>query len=209
MTRSISAAGRRQQRGAWMLLLAATALLLHLGLQRPLAWTMLAALAAVQVLCLAAMRSPGGLLACLLALPACALMPRLGVVAALLVSHTAVYGGLALLFGRSLLPGREPLVTAMARAVEPELTPAMRVYTRRVTWLWALYGPVQITLSLLLLRFGTLQAWSVFVNLVDLPILAATLGLEFAARRWLLGGSSQATLRDTVRIAALHWRGAS
>ncbi|WP_428391588.1 hypothetical protein [Lichenicoccus sp.] len=208
MARSISAAERRQQHGVWTLLLAATALLLHLGLQRPLAWTALAALAAVQVLCVATLRSPGGL-AFLLALPACALMPRLGVVAALLVSHTALYGGLTLLFGRSLLPGREPLVTAMARIVEPELTPTMRVYTRRVTWLWTLYGPMQIAVSLLLLRFATLRAWSVFVNLIDLPLLASTFGLEFAARRWLLGGRSQATLRDTVRVAVLHWRGAS
>ena len=41
MARSISAAGRRQQSGVWTLLLVATALLLHLGLQRPLAWTAL------------------------------------------------------------------------------------------------------------------------------------------------------------------------
>ena len=140
-------------------------------------------------------------LACCLLLPAITLLPRPGMAAAILASHTALYGGLALLFGSSLLPGREPLVTGMARGMEPVLTREMRSYTRRVTWLWALYGPAQIACSLLLLRFASLHAWSVFVNLLDFPLLAAFFLGEYAYRRWSLRGSTRATLADTLRAA--------
>jgi uncharacterized membrane protein len=145
-------------------------------------------------------------LACCLVLPACLLLPRPGLVGAVLISHTLLYGGLTILFGHSLLPGHEPLVTAMARRMEPVLTREMRIYTRHVTWLWTLYGSAQIAGSATLLAFAPLRDWSLFVNLLDLPLLLATFLGEFAFRRWRLRGSSTATLADTVLAATRGWR---
>jgi uncharacterized membrane protein len=200
---------------ARLVLLFITAFLLHLGLTRHANAMVLLALALVQAsiaLALAASGKPRGLaariapLASCLALPACLMLSRSGVVGTVLISHTTLYGGLTVLFGRSLLPGHEPLVTAMARKTEPVLTAEMRSYTRRVTWAWTLYGPAQIGTSLILLAFAPLHAWSVFVNLLDPPLLVAMFLGEFACRRWCLHGSSTASLRDTLLAARQYWQ---
>ena len=203
-------------------MLLATAILLHLGLSGHAGGAAAALLAVLQLLCAAALlagsRKVGsrkvGLarqlapLACCVVLPACLLLPGDSLVAAVLVSHTTLHAGLASLFGGSLRRGREPLVTAMARRMEPRLTDEMRAYTRSVTWLWALYGPAQIAVSLLLLAFAPLHAWSVFVNLLDLPLLLALFVGEYAYRRRRLPGRTRATLADTLRAAAAQARSA-
>ena len=195
-------------------LILTTALLLHSALSHLGSRRLLAILAALQFGCaavLAARASRGGgaraawLLPCL-ALPACLAIPRPDLVGALLASHTALYLGLAALFGTSLLPGRTPLVTAMAQEVEPRLTLRMRTYTRQVTWLWTLYGPVQIAVSLLLLALAPLRVWSLFINLLDLPLLACVFLGEFAVRRWRLQGESRASLADGWHAARRRWR---
>ncbi len=193
-------------------------MLLHLGLaqhRQPI--PTMAALAILQVGCallLAGTTRRGGgtrlpwvllpLVPCL-AWPACAVVPHAGIVATLLATHVILYGGLTALFGQSLLPGREPLVSAMAREVEPQFTPRMRLYTRQVTWFWTLYGPAQITVSLLLLMLAPVRAWSVFVNLLDLPLLGGALLAEFAFRRWWLRGETHARFADGWRAARRRW----
>nr|WP_321986410.1 hypothetical protein [uncultured Lichenicoccus sp.] len=141
--------------------------------------------------------------------PGCLAVPRLGVVATLLASHTTLYAALTALFGASLLPGRTPLVTAMAREVEQQVTPRILAYTRRVTWLWTLYGPTQVAASMLLLALAPLRIWSIFVNLLDLPLLVAVFLGEFAFRRWWLRGESQARLADGWHAARRRWRAAA
>ena len=144
--------------------------------------------------------------ACCLLLPISLLAPRPGLVAMVLVSHTSIYAGLTWLFGRSLRPGHEPLVTTLAATVEPVLTTDMRRYTRQVTWLWTLYGPVQIALSLILLASAPLALWSAFVNLADPFLLVGVLLAEYGFRRWWLKGSSTASLGDTLVAARSCWR---
>ncbi|WP_428374580.1 hypothetical protein [Lichenicoccus sp.] len=198
-------------------LIVTTALLLHLALAHAGAPVRLvAALAVLQAGCAAALargarRRGGGvlrggllLLPCLV-WPACLAVPRLDLVATLLASHTVLYVALTALFGLSLLPGRTPLVTAMAREVEPRLTPRMLTYTRRVTWVWTLYGPAQVAISMLLLALAPLRVWSLFVNLLDLPLLAGMFLGEFAVRRWWLRGESQASLADGWHAARRRW----
>ncbi len=201
-------------------LIVTTALLLHFGLAHASAPVrLLTALALLQAGCataLAAMawrRGAGILRGGLLLLPclvwpACRAIPRFCVVATVLASHTALYGALTALFGLSLLPGRTALVTVMARTVEPGLTPRMLAYTRRITWLWTLYGPAQVATSMLLLSLAPLRIWSIFVNLLDLPLLVAVFLGEYAFRSWWLRGESQASLADGWRAARRRWRAA-
>ena len=194
-----------------------TALLLHLGLADPDApLRLVVALAGLQAGCAGALATRGWrrggcllpLLTCLV-WPACRTVPRMGIVSTLLASHAILYLGLAALFGVTLLPGRIPLVTQMAHEVEPRLTPRMLAYTRRVTWLWALYGPVQVVASLLLLWLAPLGTWSMFVNLLDLPLLAAVFLGEFAFRSWWLRGDTHARLADGWRAARRRWPAAA
>jgi uncharacterized membrane protein len=114
------------------------------------------------------------------------------------LSHAAIYGTVLWLFGTSLLPGRTPLVTRLARRTEPVMTPRIAAYTRGVTVLWAGFGALQLLASAILLLAGATRAWSLLVNVLDLPLVAATFALEYAWRRWHLRGERLATLRETA-----------
>lgn len=97
-------------------------------------------------------------------------------------THAALYLGLVVLFGRTLLPGREPLVTGLARRFEDPLPLTVARYTRGVTWAWALFGAGQLAASAALLRFASPGTWSFFVNALEWPLIAAMFAGEYACR---------------------------
>jgi uncharacterized membrane protein len=88
------------------------------------------------------------------------------------VSHAACYLFLLWYFGRSLAPGREAVATRLARRVHGNLEPGMELFTRRVTVAWCFFLAAQLIVSALLLALAPLPAWSLFVNLLNLPLLA-------------------------------------
>ena len=92
---------------------------------------------------------------------------------------------LGMLFGESLLRGRTPLITRVARAARGgHLPPELARYTRGVTMFWAaLLFTIALTAALLAL-FAPLHTWSVFTNLVSYLILGAVFPLEYVLRRW-------------------------
>lgn len=55
---------------------------------------------------------------------------------------------LAIFFGRTLAPGRVPLVERIARVSDPELKPPLKRYTRRLTAIWAGYFVIAALLAL-------------------------------------------------------------
>jgi uncharacterized membrane protein len=112
--------------------------------------------------------------------------------------HAFLYGALALWFGGSLRPGREPVVTMLARRVEPCVTPALVRYTRGVTWLWTGFFVGQLLLSALLLGLAPLAVWSFFVTVLDLPLVVLTFAGEYAVRRRMLRHQRLASLAETV-----------
>src|SRR6185436_6251882 len=56
-----------------------------------------------------------------------------------LLTQLAICMGLMWLFGRTLLPGREPLVTFIARLVHGPLPAPIMRYTRNVTRAWTAF----------------------------------------------------------------------
>ncbi|HZY15735.1 MAG TPA: hypothetical protein VFE74_03855, partial [Ramlibacter sp.] len=52
------------------------------------------------------------------------------------VASLLALGWLAWFFGRTLRAGQEALITRIARVSDPDLPPALRRYTRRLTALW-------------------------------------------------------------------------
>ena len=139
----------------------------------------------------------GMAMAAFLAAADVALKTSLVAVAAL--SHGVIYLGVGLLFGLSLRPGREALVSRLARRVEPDLTPALMAYTRGVTWLWAGFCGAQIAVSALLLAAAPLPVWSIFVNVLGGPLIGLTFAAEYAVRRWRFRHVRMASLAETVR----------
>lgn len=97
---------------------------------------------------------------------------RLGLAAVSGISHAACYLFLLWYFGRTLAQGRVPIVTRFARRVHGVLQPPMELFTRRVTIAWCTFFAAQLIVSALLFAFTPLQAWSLFVNLLNLPLLA-------------------------------------
>src|SRR5579872_7013024 len=85
---------------------------------------------------------------------------RTGFVTASALTHWAIYGGLLLTFGLTLRPGREPLVTAMARKLHGAIPDELAVYTRRVTVAWCCFFAAQLTTSITLFLFAPLVIWS-------------------------------------------------
>jgi uncharacterized membrane protein len=98
------------------------------------------------------------------------------------IPYVAAYCVILTVFGASLLPGSEPLVTAIARKIHGSLRPDVAVYTRRVTIAWCCFFVFQLGMSLTLFFFASMVAWSFYVNVLDLPLVALMFACEYLYR---------------------------
>jgi uncharacterized membrane protein len=89
----------------------------------------------------------------------------------ILLPPVIVNGGLVYLFGRTILPGREPLISAFRRLTGAEMTPETRSYTRQLTVCWVGLFAASLSASILLALYGSPAAWSWVVNL-GFPVAA-------------------------------------
>lgn len=96
---------------------------------------------------------------------------RIGLLAVNGLSSASLNLFLLWLFGRTLLPGREPLISQISRHINGELKPDVVDYTRHVTIAWCIFFALQVIVSLLLYLFAPLAAWSFFINVLNLPLL--------------------------------------
>jgi uncharacterized membrane protein len=122
------------------------------------------------------------------------------------LSHGLLYSWLLLLFGRTLLPGRQPLVTTLANRLSGQLCAARDVYTRRVTQAWCLFCLFQLASSALLIATAPVAVWSLFVNVLDLPLLCLMFLGEYAIRRHRFRHEPHASLGDSIRAFAARDR---
>jgi uncharacterized membrane protein len=120
--------------------------------------------------------------------------------------HAAVYSSLLWLFGRTLLAGREALITRVARRFEGSLPAYMEAYTRKLTAAWCIFFGAQLALSALLFAFASLETWSLFVNLLNLPLLAAMFCGDYLYRVLRYRNHRHATIAQSVAAFAKHGR---
>jgi|SRR5438105_3880345 len=118
--------------------------------------------------------------------------------------HAAVYSFLLWLFGRTLPAGKEALVTRVARRFHGSLPPYMEAYTRNLTAAWCVFFAAQLTLSALLFAFASLEAWSLFVNLLNVPLLAAMFTGDYVYRVLRYRNYRHATIAQSVAAFAKH-----
>ena len=128
--------------------------------------------------------------ACLLSPVAAHLLP--------LMCQLLITLALTWLFGHTLLPGAEPLVTQMARAVHGSLPSRIEVYTRRVTLAWTLFLAALSVLSVLLYWRFPIHVWSVFANLLLLPLVGMMFLAEYLYRWLTYRWFGHATLAQSV-----------
>jgi uncharacterized membrane protein len=124
----------------------------------------------------------------------------MGLVAFNGLSHTAAYLFLLWYFGRTLTGGGEPLITKFARRVHGTLTPVMEGYTRRLTVAWCVFFAGQLAVSALLYLLAPLDAWSIFVNLLNLPLVFLMFVIEGAYRGIRHPGHPRVSIEQAIRV---------
>lgn len=127
------------------------------------------------------------------------------------VPHAAINLTLLWMFGRTLARGREPLITGFARQVHGALPPELEAYTRNVTAAWCAFFAAEIAVSAVLLLVAPLSTWSLFVNTLTAPLVAAMFVGEYVLRRLRFPDHEHASIFKGVEmfIAAARARSAA
>ena len=130
------------------------------------------------------------------------LQARSGLAAANAITHTAFNLIMLGVFGRTLFRGHEPLITGFARRFHGSLPADIEGYTRRVTWLWCIFFGAQLAISALLYLLAPLAAWSFFVNILSLPLVALTFIAEYCYRVMRYRSFRHASLLKGIQLFA-------
>ena len=105
-----------------------------------------------------------------------------------------------IVFFNTLLPGKEPLVTAIGEKSRGPLTQEMRRYTKGVTILWALTCGLMFMSSILLPIYAPYELWSLFANFLNYIILAMLFFIEFVYRCWRFPDHDHPSFIDYIKI---------
>jgi len=124
----------------------------------------------------------------------------IGLVAVPATLHTVVYTALLAAFGLSLRPGRVALVTVLAGKLHGAIPDDMAAYTRGVTWAWCGFFGAQLATSLALFLWAPIAAWSLFVNVLGLPLIILMFAAEHAYRMVHLRNPPRYTMSDVRRM---------
>jgi uncharacterized membrane protein len=120
-----------------------------------------------------------------------------------LLQNVGMQSLLAVAFGHTLLPGREPLISQFARRIHRnDYSEAIARYTRQATWAWTLYFVVMGLASIVLFVAAPLELWSWFVNFISFLTLGGMFAAEYAVRRWRLRGIDHLSFLQSVK---LYW----
>jgi uncharacterized membrane protein len=116
------------------------------------------------------------------------------------IQHVGTNLALGILFGRTLLSGRQPLVTHFALlAHNGSISPAKERYTRSVTVAWTSFFFVMASVSVLLFFFAPAAIWSAFANLLSLLLIFLMFAAEHFVRLRVLPPEDQSSMADTIR----------
>jgi hypothetical protein len=106
---------------------------------------------------------------------------------------------LAAAFGATLRAGHTPLITTLASRVHRNFTPAMVVYTRKVTLAWTLYFVGMSLISIGLFAFASFDKWALFANLLTPVAVVVMFGAEYLLRYQLHPEFERTTVADAIR----------
>lgn len=109
---------------------------------------------------------------------------------------------LLFIFGRTLISGREPLITAIGEAARGPLSVAMRSYTRRLTQLWCVVFVMMIAWSAILPWLEQPELWSWFTNIINYGVVGVLFVGEFMLRKKLFPNHNHPGFFEYLRIIA-------
>jgi uncharacterized membrane protein len=102
----------------------------------------------------------------------------------LLLPPIAIPLSLLIVFGASLRPGQQPMVTRFALLARGSLPPELITYTRSVTVLWVVVFAILTLSAVLLSLFASTEWWSLATNFLHYLLIGAVFAGEYAWRRW-------------------------
>jgi uncharacterized membrane protein len=115
------------------------------------------------------------------------------------IQHAAGNAMLALVFGSSLVGSRVPLCTRIAALAHNPMPPRLAHYTRQVTLAWTIFFAANACISAVLFAYAPVVIWSVFANILDLPLVALMFAAEYGVRLWLLPDFKHASIFEAMR----------
>lgn len=128
---------------------------------------------------------------------------------AYLIQHAGAMTLLGAMFGRTLLPGHEPMVTRFARYTHASLSPRVARYTRGVTWAWTLFFAAMALASPALFAALPPRSWALFAEGLT-PLLVLTLFVaEYLVRLRALPAHERAGPLQAVLAYARYRAGAA
>jgi uncharacterized membrane protein len=113
--------------------------------------------------------------------------------------HVGVNLFLAVGFGSTLRAGHTSLITTMAKRVHRVFTPAMAVYTRKVTLAWTLYFIGMAAVSICLYLFANFDTWALFANILSPITVVGMFASEYLLRYRLHPEFERTTVADAIR----------
>jgi len=175
------------------------------GVAIMIAFTVAAANAAFEFRTRGSRQARSALLVCAAAL-LCAEIALLwgypGAILVLIAPPLFINGFLLFFFGRTLLPGREPLITRFRRLEKGQVAAPFVSYTLRITQLWTLLFATTIGLALMAALMGDLGLWS-SISLIYMPVaMAAFFAGEHAYRALRFGAEGRTSPLQTLRFLA-------
>ena len=146
-----------------------------------------------------------GLCAAMLALAVAAALGFSDAVQVVLFPSVIVNFAAFLFFGRTLLPGKDPLITQVIRVDRPEVPSDMAAYSRGLTAVWTGFFAITTVAAVVLGLRGDVVAWSWLANVVN-PVSAALLFFgEHLFRPARLGGPASPLRTVRLMLQAPIW----
>ena len=126
---------------------------------------------------------------------------------AYLLQHVGAMLLLGTLFGHSLMPGREPMVSRFARQLHGTLSPRLRRYTRGVTWAWTAFFASMALFSLVLFALAPARIWALYAELLTPLLVLALFAVEYLVRLRALPPEERAGPIESVLAYARYRAG--
>ena len=124
------------------------------------------------------------------------------------IEHAGANAALAIVFGRTLAAGREPLCTRFARLVHGTMTPELAAYTRSVTLAWTIFFSALALASAALYFGGYLTAWSVLATMLSPALVVLMFVVEYGVRLRVLPHVERVGILGGIRAFSRHFAAA-
>jgi uncharacterized membrane protein len=121
------------------------------------------------------------------------------------IEHAGANLALAVVFGRTLAAGHDPLCTRFARLVHDHLPPEVVAYSRQVTVAWTAFFALMFVVSCALYLGNLRPAWSLLANMINPLLIVAMFVVEYAVRVRVLPHWERVGILGGVRAFSRHF----